>query len=413
MTRRRTAKTAGALLVSVLLAGVLTACGAGTSEGEPGAEGATSSDSSDAGSPSPSASSTVQPADPDHAVDPPGRLTEPLASADIMLVSLDQAALDPALLSAVEETKGVQTTELIDLGNVSLQNQVVNVAAVDPGGYRRFTAAGQADEVWERLAGGELALGETLAEKVQDEDSFVKLGNDKDAPRVHVGAYAEQVHTVDMVVNRAWGERLGLVRDNALLISTGKDAPQAVRKRLRQVVDGQAAIQMVDVVARSGIDPDATQTAYLTGGSVARAVGSFSYRVLGGGRIAPDPAWVAANIRTEAVPILGNVTCHKAMLPQLRAALLEVVQRGLADKINPDEYAGCYYPRFIAGSTSLSLHSFGIALDINVPGNLRGTAGEIDRTVVSIFKKWGFAWGGDWKWTDPMHFEMNAIVEAR
>ena len=83
---------------------------------------------------------------------------------------------------------------------------------------------------------------------------------------------------------------------------------------------------------------------------------------------------------------------------------------GLADEIKREQYAGCYYPRFIAGSTSLSNHSFGTALDLNVPGNLRGTVGEMDRVVVSIFKKWGFAWGGDWRYTDPMHFEMARIV---
>jgi hypothetical protein len=119
---------------------------------------------------------------------------------------------------------------------------------------------------------------------------------------------------------------------------------------------------------------------------------------------------VAANIRTERVPILGAVTCHRVVLPQLRAALTEVVSRGLAAAIHPEEYAGCYYPRYIAGTTQLSLHSFGIALDLNVPGNRRGTVGEMDRTVVEIFKRWGFAWGGDWAYTDPMHFEMNALV---
>src|SRR3546814_3158512 len=88
--------------------------------------------------------------------------------------------------------------------------------------------------------------------------------------------------------------------------------------------------------------------------SVAKAVGSFSYTVLEGGRIAPDSAWVSANIRTEEVPILGRVTCHKVMIPQLRAALTEVVTRGLADKINPGEYAGCYYPRLDRKSTRLN-----------------------------------------------------------
>jgi len=138
-------------------------------------------------------------------------------------------------------------------------------------------------------------------------------------------------------------------------------------------------------------------------------VGTYRYRVLGGGRIAPESSWVAANIRTEVVPILGSVTCHRDLFPQLRAALLEVEARGLASEINPDEYAGCYYPRFIADTTSLSNHSFGLALDLNVPGNGRGTVGDIDRDVVAVFKKWGFAWGGDWRWTDPMHFELSEV----
>ena len=84
------------------------------------------------------------------------------------------------------------------------------------------------------------------------------------------------------------------------------------------------------------------------------------------------------------------------------------MDRGLADEIHPGEYAGCYYPRFIAGSTTLSNHSFGLALDLNVPGNQRGTVGEMDRGSSRIFKEWGFAWGGDWNYTDPMHFEMDA-----
>ena len=152
-----------------------------------------------------------------------------------------------------------------------------------------------------------------------------------------------------------------------------------------------------------------------TGGSVAAAVGTFSYRWFADGSVQPDPAWVAANIRTEEVPILGSVTGHRVLFPQLRGALREIVARGLADEIHPGEFGGCYVPRFIGRDpgNGLSLHTWGIAVDLNVPGNLRGSRGEIDRDVVAIFKKWGFAWGGDWSWTDPMHFELARIVSER
>jgi hypothetical protein len=100
------------------------------------------------------------------------------------------------------------------------------------------------------------------------------------------------------------------------------------------------------------------------------------------------------------------------MIPHLRAALAEVEQRGLAGAIDREDYGGCYVPRFIGRDPSkgLSLHTWGIAVDLNVAGNQRGTVGEIDRPVVAIFKKWGFVWGGDWRWTDPMHFELAAVV---
>jgi hypothetical protein len=236
---------------------------------------------------------------------------------------------------------------------------------------------------------------------------MLPLGNAEDAPTVHVGAYAPLVKTIDAVVNTKRGDQLEIPTGNALLVSTGELTPSALKKQFDRVIGDRATVQTLALEFDLG-----PQTAVLTGGSVSAAVGTFSYTNKANGEIAPDPEWVRSYIRTEAVPILGEVTCNKAFLPQLRGALTEVVRRGLADKIHPDEYAGCYYPRYIGRNPSngLSLHSWGIAVDLNVPGNQRGTVGEIDREVVAIFKRWGMAWGGDWSWTDPMHFEMNAVV---
>jgi hypothetical protein len=401
----RRARSAVALAAAWLV--LLAACGGpAADEADP-----------DPADPSPAAGETpgteVPVAEPDRAVEPPPPFEGAVVAADMLVYSQEQ--LSEEMLEQIRGLEGVAEVEPMAMAQVSVENRVITVAAVDPATYRRFTPASSAqnEEIWARVAGGELAIPPRLGKRLQDDEAYVGLGNDEDAPRVHIGAYADQALQVDAVVNEKWGEELGMIPGNAVLINTGLTAPQAVRRPVQRIVGDVASIQDLDAVARFGLDPKATLTAFLTGGSVAEAVGSFSYRTLGGGRIAPDPAWVAANIRTEQVPILGAVTCHRVMLPQLRAVLAEVQSRGLAGAINPDEFAGCYYPRFIAGSTKLSLHSFGIAVDLNVPGNLRGTAGEIDREVVAIFKKWGFAWGGDWSYTDPMHFEMNALVEAR
>lgn len=380
------------------------------SETPPGADQTPASErSSSAPDDAPTKSSDTPVADPAHAVDPPGKRDGRLWSADV-LVQWDKP-LDDDLVDRIEALKGVAHTERIGLGQVSLENRVLTVASVDPGDYRHFTQAEVADfqEAWDRVAGGEMAIDQKVARRLTDEDGMIRLGNDDDAPVLHVGAYTPQIPTIDMVVNTAWAEDIEMATDNGLLISTDAIAPASIRKPLERLVGKDVSVQMLDVASRLGLDPDAKLTAIPTGGTLGSVVGTYRYRVVGGGRIAPDPGWVAANIRTEVVPILGSVTCHKDLFPQLRAALLEVQQRNLSDEIHPGEYAGCYYPRFIANTTTLSNHAFGLALDLNTPGNQRGTVGQMDRDVVAIFKTWGFAWGGDWRWTDPMHFELSEV----
>jgi hypothetical protein len=352
------------------------------------------------------ASAPAPVADQEHAVDPPGPRQGALVLADLMIK--DQDALDPEVIERINALGSVKRSLVLSLGNVGIENTVINIGAVDPSAYRNFTVIESAElqEQWDRVAGGELSLDPTLGKRLQDDDGYVRLGNDEDAPQVHVGAYAPQVPQIDAVVNEKWGDELGIPEDNAMLINTGINSPRFVMEDLQEIVGDDAAVSILG----PDLDPGAKQTAVLTGGSVAEAVGTFRYTVLGGGRIAPEQSWVAANIRTQQVPILGNVTCHQVIFPQLVAALREIENTGLAGEIHPGEYAGCYYPRYIAGTQQLSLHSFGIALDLNVPGNQRGTVGEMNRAVVDIFKDWGFAWGGDWGYTDPMHFEMNAIV---
>ena len=389
------------LAAFVLALALLAGCGQGEDSPEAKPRNA------DSAPPTPAPTTTVEPADPQHAVDPPPPLKPPLLPADMLIYSQD--SMSEEMVERIGRIKGIVAVERMAMAQVAIENKVITVAAVDPASYRKFTPqpSAQNEEVWARVAGGELAIPPTLGQDLQDADAFIKLGNDKTAPQVHIGAYADQVRRIDAVVNRKWGEELGMKEGNALLLSTGINSPQSVRKPLQQIVGSKASVQILT----PDLDISVQQTAFLTGGSVADAVGSFNYRVIGGGRIAPEATWVERNIRTQEVPILGRMTCHKVMLAQLTAALREVAARGLGDKVY--QTAGCYYPRFIAGTTQLSLHSFGIAIDINSLENQRGTVGQMDRTVVDIFKKWGFAWGGDWGYTDPMHFEMNRLVEAR
>jgi hypothetical protein len=128
------------------------------------------------------------------------------------------------------------------------------------------------------------------------------------------------------------------------------------------------------------------------------------------GDISIDPAWLAAHIVTADVPILGAVTCNRAFLPALRSALAEVVHEGLQSLIRRSDYGGCFNARLIAGSAgdSISHHTFGSAIDLNVTANPQGVAGTPNVRLVKAFAKYGLTWGGSWLVPDGMHFEALA-----
>ncbi len=438
--RRRSVGAAAAL--AALAVGVLAGCaGDGTADGGGQAVGSGSPDGSStvAGSPtdSPTGSPTGEPSGPitegagdegegsgdaPFTVPAPGRFRPPLLKPDVLI--RDAETLPDAVVRRVRRVSGVRAAVPLSIAAASVDGRTLTVAAVDPARFRRFTPpeSARAQFVWERLAGGEVTVDPGVDPKLVDRQGVLGLGSGEDAPEVHVGAYAPLVNqpdagggsrpVVQAVVNERLGEELGLPTANALLVDTGEFTPSELTDRFEEILDAGAPEATLQVVALEF--ENAAQTAVLTGASVSDAVGHFSYTNGPDGTVVPDARWVREYIRTEDVPILGSVTCNKAMLPQLRGALAEVQRLGLADAIHPDEYQGCYYPRYIGRdpSNGLSLHSWGIAVDLNVPGNQRGTVGEMDRTVVAVFKRWGFAWGGDWSYTDPMHFEMNAVVRT-
>ena len=75
---------------------------------------------------------------------------------------------------------------------------------------------------------------------------------------------------------------------------------------------------------------------------------------------------------------------------------------------------GTFKWRNIAGTSRLSVHSFGAAIDINVKYSAywRWSKGkpyrnQIPAKIVQIFERHGFIWGGKWYHYDTMHFEYR------
>jgi hypothetical protein len=129
---------------------------------------------------------------------------------------------------------------------------------------------------------------------------------------------------------------------------------------------------------------------------------------IGGDWVRLDPAWVRRNIVARRVPLVGSVTCNRRMLPALQSALAELERRRLGRLVDPGDYAGCYAPRRIPSSGSLSLHALGLAVDFNASTNAQYTRGDQDPRLVRIMEQHGFTWGGRWPTApDPMHFEFQ------
>ena len=148
--------------------------------------------------------------DPEHAVDPPGKRTGTLVGPDLRIYS--KQPLGDELVDRITGNRRVERVERISRGDFGVQNGVITVAAIDPATYRNYAVreAAELQEIWDRVAGGEVAIDKALGRRLQDGEGYLKLGNDKDAARVHIGAFAPQVPQVDAVVNEKWGEELGI-----------------------------------------------------------------------------------------------------------------------------------------------------------------------------------------------------------
>ena len=143
------------------------------------------------------------------------------------------------------------------------------------------------------------------------------------------------------------------------------------------------------------------------------ALGEFSYPPSSGSSISPDAAFLAENIVTARVPVLGTITCHRIVVEMVTGAMEQLSEEGLSHLVDPGDFAGCYNARLIRTVTGepagVSRHSWGAALDINAGSNGLGVEGDQDPRLVEIMEEWGFIWGGDWAVPDPMHFEYGVL----
>jgi hypothetical protein len=114
----------------------------------------------------------------------------------------------------------------------------------------------------------------------------------------------------------------------------------------------------------------------------------------------PDPRWVARNIVTRQVPLLGTVHCHRRIIGDLAAAMAELRRdhlEALVDSADFRRHGRCYLAHPQAGPGEwVSRSTWGVAIQLNVSANPPGQRPRPDRRLADVMARHGFAWGGDW-----------------
>ncbi|HEX2295348.1 MAG TPA: M15 family metallopeptidase [Actinomycetota bacterium] len=338
-------------------------------------------------------------------------LPDPVAAAPAFLLRFDDT-IPAARADKAATVPGVAVAAAVSLGDERVEGPggatTLRVAAVDPLLFRSLAPepTREAEFVWTALVAGEAVVTFDAAETLGIEGSGgIRLGG----VALRAGAIADNgvPNLADVLVADGTAEAAGL--PGPRLLAVGVRDPERMRaagRALRELFPGATVRRLLGEVP-APIEPEAPE---LVGSSSGGLIGTLHFTVLDDGFIRPDPGWVSANITQAEVPILGAVTCHRLLIPQLHAALADVEEAGLADAIY--QYGGCYVPRFIDRDPSkpLSMHAFGLAVDLNTPTNQLGTEGDMDPRVVEIFERWGFVWGGRWSRPDPMHFELERLI---
>ena len=353
------------------------------------------------------------------AVPPPAEAAR--RSGKVLLAWATGAGLPPATEDVLEDLRGVEAVTIVAAGiewlhasydaDGSLLDRPrkplaipVEVAAVDPGDYAAFVPVGERERVL-ALGKRDVLLPETgAALRRAGPGSTLVL----DAGRLTVSGIVSDTATggYEAVVSQAAPRGWPSTEKYALVRVKSPHLRGRVRKTLKSLLAPGDQLQM----RAEGENPFLRYGDAVLPQLIVKSVfGEFAAAAQPDGFLEVDPAWRRAHIRTARVPLLGHVTCHRALFPQLRRGLARVAAANLSFAVDPADFGGCYSARFINRDPTgrLSHHSWGIAVDVNVAENAYGTKADQDLRLVRVMEQAGFTWGGRWVVPDGMHFEWS------
>jgi hypothetical protein len=97
--------------------------------------------------------------------------------------------------------------------------------------------------------------------------------------------------------------------------------------------------------------------------------------------------------------------------PDHAASVAEQEAQTLMDAAGVSNFSGAFNFRLMRNGHSLSMHSYGIALDFDAEHNPFGYPGRFKASspLVMAFEAEGWTWGGRWRKPDAMHFQAARV----
>ena len=99
-----------------------------------------------------------------------------------------------------------------------------------------------------------------------------------------------------------------------------------------------------------------------------------------------------------------RIYCNRDLVTPLRDALYHLIHRGFLPELRTRD--GCFNIRNKRGASTPSLHSWGLAIDVNAGWNRFGKTPDMSQGFVECFEDADFDWGGRWTKPDGMHFQL-------
>lgn len=132
--------------------------------------------------------------------------------------------------------------------------------------------------------------------------------------------------------------------------------------------------------------------------------GEFPIRDAPGRGVTIGATWRNEHLVASNLPRVGHTLCHRTVTEAFEAVLRDLEGNGLLEQLSPSRYQGCWVGRVIGASRTLSHHSWGVAVDVNVNPSDVFTS-DLSDEVIATFERHGFVWGGDFLRPDEPHFE--------